>query len=346
MLTDKKNHIERDRTGAHRLLVAAQFLELVTDIKHDFMLTNKKTMLLLVAILVVAAWLLRNEDSSTAGDLPNEPIINETDIATGPEDTLGGVVNNDRTSDTEETTTPEAARSDSEYVHLLAELNRSRSAIEEDRVISRAESADLPVAKDWRLNLDVMCHPEQIDFLAVDDSPDGFAARYRDYCDGYSPTIDLSADKFSGYMSVSSQLHRAEELNRLRKREFSTDLDERTRQINQILKGARFEEDVSAVSYYLTQMLQEKGILLWNPVSEVPPVQLSRLVELQGFSLELYSCWRFGRCGPLAPRTIMNCAVVGICESWWGYADFLAASLPPFEFEYVQNVARSIGSSR
>lgn len=231
-----------------------------------------------------------------------------------------------------------------ELNELVSRKMRADSAVEFEGVIQDAESMGMEVANDWRMQLEVLCHPSQVQIFEETAEQSGFAARGMEFCADHIPEPGFSDGRLADFLTGNIPTRRQRELDRLLERDLSDDAEAIDDDIKRALRTARFEEEILAVSDYLAQIFAQGQVVLWQPVPVSPALSNERVVDLQALAIELYACRRFLNCGPRSPKMIMNCTFVPICEAWWTYEDFVAASLAPFELAYVHSVIASIGA--
>jgi hypothetical protein len=231
-----------------------------------------------------------------------------------------------------------------ELNELVGRKMRADSALEFENAIQDAERMNLDVANDWRTQLVVLCHPSQAAIFDREAENSAFAARGQEFCAGYTPDPELLSRHLEKYYAGNIPSRRLSELDRLLERELSADREQFDDYIKRTLRRARVEEEVLAVADYLAQMFAEGQLVLWQPVAAGRAISNERVVDLQSLAIELYACRRFLNCGPRSIKMLMNCTYVPICEAWWTYEDFVAATLAPYELAYIHRVISSIGA--
>jgi hypothetical protein len=225
---------------------------------------------------------------------------------------------------------------------LISRKRNAESAVALDDLIEQAKLLGLAAAKDWRLELDALCNPTQIeDSFADADNPHArLAAKF---CEGYLPKSIFGIHDFSDYMLALSETVQQKTFDDLLDSSIYGSRLEVDDEIKRFLRQTIYEEEVQALADYLSHMFQEGKVVVWNPVDSSSAISNSRMVQLQIVAIELYSCRKFQSCGNRSIKMIQSCAFVPICDGWWSYEDFIAASLPQFELDYVYRVIDSVG---
>lgn len=230
---------------------------------------------------------------------------------------------------------------------LASDFLQADSALEADGLINAAEQIGIGVAKDWRLSLDTMCSPSELSYLEQNngEGQSRFVEKVSDYCVGYQPKYDIVEKIQAGELQqilddryqVKQRDYLAEELGDLS----GSPLGKR---IKEFIREARFPEDITALGEYLQLYYEETGEVLWRPDAGAAQVQDMFISSLQATALDLYSCQRFGGCGPGSMKVIRVCAFSSSCKEGWNYEQYVFANHSPLQMEYIQRVLNHLYS--
>jgi hypothetical protein len=306
-----------------------------------------KTFITGIVTAVVAAVVFSfGSEFGTAPNLEREAGISHSATEQGPETELVRFESAESEAETVDESGDDrfSALPGQKLNELVGRKMRADSALEFEEAIQDAERMNLDVANDWRMQLEVLCHPSQVEVFRDAAEQSHFAVRGEEFCADHIPEPGFSDDRMTDLLTGNIPTRRQLALDRLLERDLSGDPSGIDDDIKRTLRNARFEEEILAVSDYLAQMFAQGQLVVWQPVPVSPAISNERVVDLQSLAIELFACRRFLNCGPRSLKMVMNCTYVPICEAWWTYEDFVAATLAPFELDYVHRVISSIGA--
>lgn len=215
------------------------------------------------------------------------------------------------------------------------------SAVEADNAIAAAEQMGIAAAKDWRLSLDTMCNPSELSYLEENlaDDQAQFVEKALDYCAGYEPEYNIGELIEAGELQrLLDDRHQVKQRDHLLQELGDLSGSSLGRRINDFVRDAQTPEDLAALAEYLQIYYEETGEVLWRPAAGTTRISDMFVSSLQAIALELYSCQRFGGCGPDSMKVTRICAFSQTCEPGWNYEQFVFANHSPLEMEYIQRV--------
>lgn len=87
-------------------------------------------------------------------------------------------------------------------------------------------------------------------------------------------------------------------------------------------------------------IMADSGVTLLMGRSNHSYPQPTEIPDIQRAALDLYSCDRFGGCGPSDWHTLELCFATGHCEPGWSTLDYYENTLSPVEFNLAMDVYR------
>lgn len=233
---------------------------------------------------------------------------------------------------------------------LASNFLQANSAREAERWIDATEQMGIDAAKDWRLSLDTMCGPAELSYLEQKQKGEGqsrFVEKLSEYCAGYQPKYDIlekiQAGELQQMLGDRHQVNQLDYVGRELGDLAGSRLNER---IKELVREARLPEDIAAIGEYLQLYYQETGEILWQPhTGATTRMQDMFISSLQATALDLYSCQRFGGCGPGSMKVIRICAMSSVCERGWNYEQFVFAHHSPLDMEYINQILNYLHSN-
>lgn len=302
----------------------------------------------LSAGLAIAIWLWPDEDPASSKPGETSPLVLQE--LEPEQDPLVEVHEENQNGDNDlavDRNSDMTTHTDDEVVDLAASFLSASRAIDAEDAILKAESYGLAVSADWRMQLDVACNPDELEYISgqTHGSRQYFAQKLSSYCNGYVPDTN-----FARPMAIEELDQNFLDLVRTRSR------DQLSRNLSDIspsetdeflvrrLRSANTPEEIQSVGEYLAEYYKNTGQILWRP--EVGGVEVADAViaRLQQVALELYSCQIFGGCGPDSLKVLRICAFNPGCEPGWSYEQFVFANHSPLEMEYIQGILGHIYS--
>lgn len=291
-------------------------------------------------------WLDKNQASKEPGEI--SPLIFEEHTPEHDSLPKSSEENQERTEKLAADSIPEAIIDGTEEVVALStSFMNAASAVDAEDAIVEAKSYDLPVANDWRMRLDVACHSEELKYILdqTNESRQYFAQKLSSFCEGYLPETDFARpmdleELDQSFLDLARTQFRDDIARSLSELGSSETDDFLVRQ----LKAANTPEKIDAVGEYLSEYYRTTGQVLWRPQVGNVGVPDAAITSLQQVALELYSCQKFGGCGPNSLKVLRLCAFVVGCQPGWSYEQYVFANHSPMEMEYIQAVLRHIYS--
>jgi len=290
--------------------------------------------------MVTGAWHFSNERQRMEGPRGNLPLVlNENPESQENDATIVEPLSSSQNLEDSLPNEPDRA------MEIAQEfMNASRSSLAED-AINDAEVLGLKSSADWRMQLDVACNPKELEYLYAQAKSEQqkYLKMLESYCEGYVPSQDFSKHgNLVDFDNTFQSLLRTTSREMLSKELSDRDGDEVDDYIVHWLKTATSPEQIHAVGDYLSEFYNSTGQVAWRPNVGNQDVSEVVITSLQGIALELYSCQRFGGCGPESLKMIRICAFVLGCKPGWTFEEYVFSNHSPIEMGYIRQLLTHI----
>lgn len=201
----------------------------------------------------------------------------------------------------------------------------AKSALEAHQIIEEAKFKDIEYARDWEFKLANFCGAAQQPPEFISQKP-WLLERMKKFCEGYSAPSPESINSIENLMGIKEREYEREFLDSLS----SANIDRQSELITNTIVGARFSEQIDAISKLLVDFRSE-GLMPWDPLGE--DHFESGYFEAEQFALQYFKCMRFSSCGPNSIWFVEMCSYFEPCTEIWTFEDILVNSVTPVQRE-------------
>jgi len=296
---------------------------------------------LLVGALCTVLWLAWHQwtanSSTSAIETQDLQVVRSVGgRAPGPESSASPVAPLDHTLARELGSSPRSSMAQLDPSRTLAKAARATSARELQGLAARArEAGEKELAEQLQLMEDEACGTLVRGDVGdhIDPNSEGYR-RWEMFCAG--AVIDPQVDNHQQRLEILDhyQAEVISALDRLLELPDWTDLDEA---LMQFLLETNNPIEIDAVALLLANgdidLPADSAFLLGHR-----HLDALRAHMVQSASLELFSCERFGHCGPQTMQSIEACLLIADCEAGHDFLDLLRWTMAPRELDLAQQI--------
>jgi hypothetical protein len=198
-------------------------------------------------------------------------------------------------------------------------------------VIEQAyESGDDILAGDLELKLHARCA-----FIAGFDAPFERTSwaldRINEFCNSYSATI--SDEEYLERLPILGKI----ETSQLLKHYSTLNPEEIEADYSWLMANASFPQDIKS-GINVLEILSARGMPIPMGQHDASYASPGQAFNVRRTALQMYSCYRFGGCGPNDYLTQETCVLSGQCERGWSMIDYYANTMSPIDFDLAIDI--------